>query len=512
MVVYGATPAGVCAAVGAAREGAKVVLAEPTQHIGGVNTGGLCFSDSNQTVRSLLGGLFEEFHQRMESDYVSRGVKLSYTVSEKDSKPWTYEPHVAAKTTADLLREAGVRVLPGEVLKEAPHEGGRISRVVTAKGDVLIARVFVDATYEGDLMAAAGVAWTMGREGRAEYHESLAGRQFPKKPMPISGLDAKGAPLPLITGTDAGPEEEGDRRVMTYSFRLCITADEANRVPFPEPEHYDPARFEAVRRYFTADPKAPLLWDLYPLPGNKADANNGIGKQFSMGIIGGGNTWCEASQEERGRIWEEHKQYTLELYRFLTTDEAVPQALRENLARYGLCKDEFPTTGHWSPQLYVREGRRMRGATVLTQADIQTSSTKTDSIAMGSFPIDSHDCQRIAREDKEVINEGTIFPVRVPGTRHGSVYQIPLSCITPKKAECANLLVPVALSATHVAYCSVRVEPTWMVIGHSAGIAAALAAKQPMAVQDLDYQALKARLLAQKQVLSALGSDARPAR
>ena len=502
VLVYGATPAGVCAAVGAAREGATVVLVEPSAHVGGVNTGGLCFSDSNQEDRHLLGGLFEEFHRRIEADYAARGVKLPYAVADKDNKPWTYEPHVAAKVTADLLKEAGVRVFTGAVLKDLTKQKASIKRLVTSSGDGFTARTFIDATYEGDLMAAAGVGWTIGREGRKEFNESLAGKQFPKKPMAISGLDAAGSPLPLLTGTDAGPEEEGDRKVMTYSFRLCVTADAVNRVPFPEPRHYDPARFEVVRRYFASDAKAPLLWDLYPLPGNKADANNGIGKQFSMGIIGGGNAWCEASQEDRARIWEEHKQYTLELYRFLTTDAAVPLALRETLGKYGLCKDEFPATGHWSPQLYVREGRRMRGAVVITQADVQSQVAKADAIAVASFPIDSHDCQRIARGDKEVINEGTLFPVHERGSKHGPIYQVPYRSITPVKSECTNLLVPVALSATHVAYCSIRVEPTWMVIGHSAGIAAALAAKQSLPVQDLGYPALQERLLAQKQVVA----------
>ena len=501
VLVYGATPAGVCAAVGAAREGTTVVLVEPSAHIGGVNTGGLCFSDSNQTDRNTLRGLFEEFHLRIEADYEKRGLPLPYKVAEKNNKPWTYEPHVAAKITADLLREAGVRVLAGEVLKDLRKQGAAIQSFTTAKGDTFAAKTFIDTTYEGDLMAAAGVSWTIGRESRKEFGETLAGKQFPKKPMPISGMDDKGALLPLLTGKDAGPEEEGDRKVMTYSFRLCLTADEQNRVPFPEPARYDPSRFEAVRRYFAADPKAPLLWDLYPLPGNKADANNGIGKQFSMGIIGGGNTWCEASQQERARIWEEHKQYTLELYRFLTTDEAVPMNLRETLGKYGLCKDEFAATDHWSPQLYVREGRRMRGAAVMTQTDVQTQVSKADAIAVASFPIDSHDCQRIARGDHEVVNEGTIFPVHPPGTKRGTVYQVPYACITPLKSECSNLLVPVALSATHVAYCSIRVEPTWMVLGHSSGVAAALAAKQALSVQDLGYATLKEHLLAQKQVV-----------
>jgi hypothetical protein len=501
IIVYGATPAGVCAAVGAAREGARVCLLEPTEHVGGVNTGGLCFSDSNQMARVALRGLFEEFHQRIEDDYKARGVTLPYTVAEKDQKKWTYEPHVAARVTDAMLKEAGVQVLTGRILASAEMDGTRVQYIATTKGERFTAKQFVDATYEGDLMAATGVSSAIGRESRQEFGESLAGKQYPKKPMPISGLDAQGNLLPLITTKDAGPDEEGDNKVMTYSFRLCLTDKPENRVPFPAPAHYDPARFEAIRRYLTVEQKPFLLWDLYPLPGDKVDANNGIGKQFSMGIVGGGNAWCESHAEARAKIWEEHKQYTLELYQFLTTDPAVPQNLREQLAKYGLCKDEFAATGHWSPQLYVREGRRMRGAYVMTQADILTTNTKPDSIAVVSFPIDSHDCQRVARGDKEVINEGTIFPDRLPDLKRGRMYQVPYRAITPKAGQCTNLLVPVALSATHVAYCSIRVEPAWMTIGHSAGIAAALAAKQNRPVQDLDYAQLQERLLAQKQIL-----------
>ncbi|MEO6785586.1 MAG: FAD-dependent oxidoreductase, partial [Chthoniobacteraceae bacterium] len=345
VLVYGATPAGVCAAIGAAREGVSVALVEPTAHVGGVNTGGLCFSDSNQMVREALHGLFEEFHQRIEADYTARGVGLPYSVAVKDTKPWTYEPHVAMRVMLAMLSEAGVRVHTGEALLRVEKDGARITSITTATGDTFSAKTFVDATYEGDLMAAAKVSWVIGREGRREFGESLAGKQYPKRSMKFSGLDANGNLLPLLTTKDAGADEEGDRNVMAYSFRLCLTADTANRVPFPKPAHYDPARFEAVRRYFAQEKKPVLLWDLYPLPGEKADANNGIGKQFSMGIISGGNAWCEAGPAERARIWETHRQYTLELYRFLTTDPAVPQNLRDTLAKYGLCKDEFADSG-----------------------------------------------------------------------------------------------------------------------------------------------------------------------
>lgn len=498
VVVYGSTPGGFCAAVAAAREGASVILLEPTDHVGGVNTGGLSFSDSNQTVRSTVMGLFDEWHRRIEQDYRSRGIELPYKVKVKDQARWTYEPHVAARVTRQMLDEAKVEVLTNRVLTSVTKEAARIAKLVTSDG-VFTASVFIDATYEGDLMAAAGVGWTIGREGRKEFGESLAGKRFPKAKMPISGFDEEGKILPLITTAAAGPDEEGDRYVMTYSFRLCLTADPSNRAPMPAPASYDPARFEVVRRHLQSGGGG-VAFDLYELPNGKFDGNNSIGGQFSLGLVGGCNGWSEASHPERAALWEAHRQYTLEFYRFLTTDPAVPDATRRKFAELGLCKDEFREQGHWPPQLYVREGRRMRGMYVISQKDILDEPEKKDPIVVSSFPIDSHDCQRIALADG-VINEGTIFPVRMQGRGHGYPYQVPYQAILPKPNECSNLLVPVALSCTHVALSSIRVEPTWMILGHSAGIAAALAARENIPVQALNYPELRERMLAQHQVL-----------
>jgi hypothetical protein len=398
-----------------------------------------------------------------------------------------------------MLKEAGVSVLTKQTLEGVEKAGARIVGLRTS-GRMHTAKIFIDATYEGDLMARAGVVWHLGRESRDEYGESFAGRQYPKEKLAINGFDANGLPLPFITSLRPGDDQAGEETVMVYSFRLCLTKNPANRVPFPEPQTYDPARFELIRRYFQKYPNAPLPWDLYPLPGDKFDANNGIGKMFSMGLVGEANGWCASDPAGRAKLWEKHKQYTLEFYKFLTTDPAVPAKIRATMAELGLCRDEFPETQHWSPQLYVREGRRMDGRFTLTQKDVLKDPKKDDAIAISSFPIDSHDCRRIALPDG-VINEGTIFPVSMPGRRHGYAYQIPYRAITPSASECSNLLVPVALSATHVAYSSVRVEPTWMAIGQSAGVAAALAAKEGVTVQALDYGRLRARLLAQNQVL-----------
>lgn len=511
VIVYGSTPGGFCAAIAAAREGASVILLEPTDHVGGMNTGGLSHCDSNQMVRSTLMGLFDEWHTRVVKDYTDRGLKAPYNPAKKDQSRWTFEPHVAMRVTTKMLDEAGVTVLTERYLKSVTKEGPRIKSLVTKNG-TFTARVFVDGSYEGDLMAAAGVDWTIGREGRDKYGESLAGKQYPKKEMNINGFDDDGKLLPLITTDDAGADDAGDRNIMTYSFRLCLTTDAKNRVPMPKPDNYAPTRFEVIRRYLKAGGNS-VGFDAYalpanqivglgtlPLPNKKFDGNNSIGRQFSTGLVGGANDWHSADEAERKKIWEAHKQYTLEFIHFLTADPAVPKAIRDKYAKFGLCKDEFANYDHFPPALYVRESRRMKGMYVISQRDILKEPKKDDPIAISSFPIDSHDVQRVALRDGGVINEGTIFPVRrIPG--QGYAYHVPYRSVLPKPDQCDNLLVPVALSCTHVGISSLRIEGAWMVIGQGAGVAAALAAKNDVAVQDLEYPRLRERLLAQKQVL-----------
>ena len=501
VVVFGATPGGVTAAVGAAREGATVALVEPMDIVGGVMTSGLSFSDSNQTDRRTLLGLFEETHLRIEAYYKAKGIKLPYSVAVKDQSKWTYEPHVAAKVFDDMLGEAKVKIFLNERLVSVKKNGARIQSFNT-RSNTFTAKVFVDCTYEGDLMAKAGVSYVVGREGRKDYGESLAGKQFPKAPVKASPFDAQGKLLPLMTAKEAGDPEAGDKGVMTYSYRLCITTNDANKVPFSKPANYAPARYELVKRFMAASqPKRPLF-DFYNLPNGKWDGNNSIGGQISLGLVGENWGWPEASYEERDQMWQAHKDYTAGLIWFMQHDESVPEAVRKEMNRWGLAKDEFAKWDNWPPVLYVREGRRMVGEYVLTQSDIITNVTKPDVICIGSFPIDSHDVQRVATADgKGFIAEGTIFPVRIPGYGIGYRHQLPYRAITPKRAECQNLLVPVSLSSTHVAISSVRVEPTWMALGQSAGIAAALAAKTKQAVQDLPYPTLREHLLAQKQVL-----------
>ena len=500
VIVYGATPGGFSAAIAAAREGASVMLLEPTYHIGGLSTGGLSHCDSNQMVRSTLMGLFHEWHARIVKDYTDRGREAPYNPAIKDQARWTFEPHVALRVTRAMLDEAGVKVLTDHDLQSVTKDGPRIVSLVTKRG-AFTARVFIDGSYEGDLMAAAGVDWTIGREGRDDYGEPLAGRRYPKPGMAINGFDDTGRPLPLVTAQDRGDEAAGDANLMVYSFRLCLTTDPQNKVPMTAPTHYDPARFEIIRRYLEAggDPNQ-IGFDLYGLPGRKVDGNNSIGRQFSIGLVGGGTEWHTATKAEREKIWEAHKQYTLEFIHFLVHDPSVPKPIRDKYASLGFCQDEFANSGHFPPALYVRESRRLRGLYVISQKDIMNEPEKDDPIAISSFPIDSHDCRRVAVKGGGVVNEGTIFTVR-KGRGQGYAYHVPYRAVLPKPAQCSNLLVPVALSCTHVGMSSLRIEGAWMVIGQGAGVAAALAVKEGVAVRDVDYPRLRVRLLAQDAAL-----------
>jgi hypothetical protein len=501
VVVYSATPAGVFAAVAAQREGATAALVEPMDFVGGIMSSGLSFSDSNQMARECLGGLFEEFHLRIEKHYIDRGIVLPYKVSEKDQRPWTYEPHVAAAIFNALLEENGVTTFLQHDIKAVEKDGPTIKRIATTGGETVAGRVFIDASYEGDLMARSNVSYRVGREGRVEYGESLAGKQYPKKPVFVSPFAESGKLLPLMTGNDAGPDDTGDEKIMTYSFRMCFTTDPQNRVPITKPADYDQARYELFRRQFAKDPSAPFPIDLYPIPGAKLDGNNGIGKQLSLGLVGASWEWPEASPEHRKEIWRDHRSYTHGLLWFLANDEAVPELIRKRAKELGFAKDEFVKYDHWPPALYIREGRRMIGDFVLTQADILLNTSKPDPVAVGSFPIDSHDCQRVASKDGGFVNEGTIFPKHLKGRPIGQPHHLPYRCLLPKPNECDNLLVPTCVSATHVAFSSVRVEPTWMVLGQSSGIAAALISRADIQAHKLRYEQLKSRLLANKQRL-----------
>jgi hypothetical protein len=487
VVVYGGTAGGVITAVSAAREGASVALLEPGRHLGGMVSGGLGRTDHGR--RETIGGMSLEFFQRVGKHY---GEPVT----------WYFEPHVAENVFQQMLDEAKVQVFLEHRLRErggVRKVGSRIAAIRMEKGGRFAAKIFADATYEGDLVAQSRIAYTVGRESVQQYGESLAGvrpkdraHQFD---FPISAYDDRGKLLPEIQRGPRGALGEGDKKVQAYNFRMCLTSDKANQVPFPKPRAYDPRRYELLRRLIAAltekNGKPPVMKQLFivsAMPNHKTDINN-YGA-FSTDYIGKSWDYPEANYRRRSRIWRDHADYTKGLFYFLAHDASVPKSLQEEINGWGLAKDEFTDTDHWPHQLYVREARRMVGEFVMTQKDIQTELTKPDAIGMGSYNSDSHNVQRFVQDDGTVQNEGNM---EVPVTP----YQIPYRVMLPKRVQATNLLVPVCLSASHVTYSTLRMEPVYMIIGHAAGIAAKMAIDGGKAVQDIDTRALTEKLRAQ---------------
>jgi len=491
VVVYGATSGGVIAAVAAAREGASVALVDPGRFIGGMSSGGLGKTDHGN--KQTIGGYSREFYQRVGAHY---GEPIT----------WYFEPHVAEAVFKEMLREAGVKVFLEHRLREekgVTRSKRRIRRITTEGGEQFTAQVFVDCTYEGDLMAFAGVSYTIGRESTAEYGESLAGVRPKDKhhqfDYPISAYDANGRLLPEIQPGPRGELGAGDKKVQAYNFRLCLSLDRNNQVAYPKPDNYNPWRYELLRRLIDklaeVKGRAPRMNEVMKvdqLPNQKTDVNNR--GAFSTDYIGASWDYPDASYQRRAEIWQAHIDYTAGFLYFLAHDPRVPKPLRDEVNRYGLAADEFIYTNNWPHQLYIREARRMAGGFVMTQRDIQQELTKPDAIGMGSYNSDSHNVQRFVQADGTVQNEGNMeVPV--------SPYQIPYRVMLPKKTEVTNLLVPVCVSASHVAYSTLRMEPVYMIMGHAAGVAAKMAAASGAAVQEIDVQALRARLQQQGAVL-----------
>ncbi len=493
VVVYGGTAGGVITAVSAAREGLRVALLEPRDHLGGMVSGGLGWTDYGR--RQVIGGYSLEFFERVGRKY-GRPIE------------WHFEPHVAEEVFRELAQEAGVQVFYRHRLRErtgVAKQGARVTAIVMENGATFTGRIFADATYEGDLMAQAGVSYTWGREGTREYGESLAGvrDRTPKHQftVPVRPYDGAGKLLPEISPEKKAPDGSADKKVQAYNFRVCMTRVADNRVTFPKPAGYDPARFALLARMLqemdTVKQAKQQKWTAVDvmkpdaLPNGKTDTNNN--GAFSTDYIGGNYDYPEASYATRARIWQAHVDYVQGFLYFLQNDPQVPKALHDDMASLGLCRDEFVDTANWPHQLYVREARRMVGEYVMSQTDIQTKLTKPDAIGMGSYNSDSHNVQRIVNADGFVENEGDM---QVPVTP----YQIPYRVMLPKRGEATNLLVPVCFSATHVAYSTLRMEPQYMIIGHAAGVAAAMAIKGNAAVQDVDPAALSAKLRAQRAV------------
>lgn len=499
VVVYGGVPCGIAASIAAQREGAKTLLIEPTKHVGGLNTSGLNTAESEHMLKWTFGGIAQEFYLRMGKHY------------GKSEPAYYFESGVAEKTFLAMLAEAKVEVRYDLRVEKVEKDGTRIRQITLSDGTSVGAKVFVDAGYEGDLMArAGGIKYTWGREARAEFGEEAAGIRFDKTPRQAATVDENGKLLPGITGWARDfTEAAADRTVMNYNWRLCFSNDPAWRVPMPQAKHYDRTRYRLLENWLrekTAAAQEVKLKDIIDLyshaPGrpDKKEVNNKQAAIISIGDFGAQRDYPDGDYATRDRIIAEHTDYTLGLFQFLATDASVPEKLRTETAQWGLHREEFADNGHWPYQLYVREARRLRGAYVVTQRDVQEDRRKPDSIAVGSHFIDSHHIQRLAVSPTEFLNEGRIWRV-------GYAYQIPYRALTPKAEECANLLVPGAASYTHVAFCTYRLESTWMMAGHAAGLAAAIASRESKSVQAIDVPALQTKLREQKQVIDFLPGE-----
>lgn len=506
VVVYGGTPAGLGAAIVAARQGASVVVIEPSRWIGGMVTGGLSATDKGK--EETIGGFAREFFTRAAA-------------SKPGTPLWYAEPHVNMATFQAMLKEAGVSVITEQRLAAVDVRERRIVGLTTAAGVTYRGKVFIDASYEGDLMAAAGVSYIVGRESREQYGEPLAG-YYPMPirahgedvmeshcadlggdgphyvhgtPAAISGLDERGEPIfGVVRAPDLQPGD-ADGLTQAYNFRLCVTQRADNRVPFPKPANYQPERYQLLLRLIEKYPgiRFGRLFHLKTLAGEKFDLNaQGL---FSTDYPGGNTEYPDGDAATRERIYQDHVDFIQGMLWLLCHDERVPARLRAEANSWGLCRDEFVDNDHWPHALYVREARRMVGAYVMTQKDVQDEIIKPDSVAMGSFVIDCHIVQRILAEDGTVRDEGSF------SDSPSLPYQIPYRSITPKAEECENLLAPVCLSASHVACCTLRMEPVYMALGHASGLAAVMAADSDGSVQQVDIKQLHRRLLEQQAVL-----------
>lgn len=491
-VVYGATAAGVTTAVAAARRGMNVVLLEPGNHVGGMVTGGLSATDVGR--REVIGGMALEFYLRLGRRY--------NLIPHQQFIAWRPEPRVAESVFHEMLTAANVKVLYRHRLKEKTGvalTGGRVRSIEMENGSRFSAPLFADCTYEGDLIAQAKVSYTVGREGVKQYGESLAGirAQTPHHQflVPIPARKANGQLYPEIGDYPMGTPGEGDRKVQAYNFRIIATNNPLNRLPWPKPEGYDPARYELLAVYLKTEEqrlKRTLRFNdiggVGHIPNQKADVNNKGG--FSSDYIGKNWEYPDGDYATRERIWDDHVRYQQGLYYFLANDPSVSPALRAEMNNWGLSLDEFEDTNYWPNQIYVREARRMVGEFVATQKDLQTDVRKPDVIGMGSYNSDSHNIQRIVNAKGFVENEGDVQVGVTP-------YQIPYRVMLPKREECTNLFVPVPFSASHIAFASLRMEPQWMIIGHAAGVAASLAHQAGKTPHEVNIQELQKILLDQ---------------
>jgi len=519
LVVYGSTAAAVTAAVQARIMGKSVIIVSPDKHLGGLSSGGLGFTDTGN--KAVIGGLAREFYHRVWQDYnqpaawkwekrEEYGNKGQGTpaIDGEQRTMWIFEPHVAEQVFEGLIKEYRIPVHRDEWLNRESgvrKSGPRIASITTLSGKRYTGKMFIDATYEGDLMAAAGVDYHVGREATSVYGEKWNGVQtgvlhhrhhfgaVERKisPYVIPGDPASGV-LPRISTAAPGEYGQGDKKVQAYCFRMCLTDHPDNRIPFPKPAGYDPKQYELLVRIFEAGWRE-TFQKFDRIPNRKTDTNNH--GPMSTDNIGYNYDYPEASYERRREIIREHETYQKGWLYFIANDPRVPKDVQTEMRRWGLAKDEFKDNGHWPHQLYVREARRMIGSYVMTEHELLKRRPTPDSVGMGSYGIDSHNIQRYITPEGYVQNEGDI------GVSTNGPYQIAYGALVPKRGQADNLLVPVCVSSSHIAYGSIRMEPVFMILGQSTATAAVLAIDGNSAVQDVPYPKLRERLLKDKQIL-----------
>jgi hypothetical protein len=528
IVVYGGTSAGISAAIQSSRMGKSVVLIEPTSRIGGLTTGGLGQTDIGN--KQAIGGISREFYANIkryydqsenwkwqkQSDYMDGGQTRT---EEGERTMWTFEPSAALSVYKEMISKENIVLVYNERLdrkKGVKIQNGEISSITMESGRTFSGKMFLDTTYEGDLMASADVSYTYGRESNAQYGETLNGVQANIKNTSLlgtvsrngqnhnflTGIDPyikKGDPnsglLPNIV-TKPGIEGAGDKKVQAYCFRMCLTDHPENRIPFKKPDGYKEIDYELLFRNYEAR-KGPIMemynyggsllpWINSSMPNRKTDTNNKFG--FSTDYIGKNYDYPEASYAEREKIVEDHRNYQMGLMWTLANHPRIPEEVREEASRWGTTKNEFERGDGWQQQLYIREARRMVSDYVMTQHNCEGLHIPNDPVGLGAYGMDSHHIQRYVDANGFVQNEGNVeCHVKAP-------YPISYKSIVPKKGECKNLLVPVCLSASHIAFGSIRMEPVFMVLGQSAATAAALAIDNNTTVQDLPYQLLNQKL------------------
>lgn len=517
VVIYGGTSAAVIAAVQVKKMGKSVIVVSPDVHLGGLSSGGLGYTDTGD--KTVIGGLSKQFYQRLFVHYDSDkawvwqkkaefGNKGQNTVAldGEQKSMWIFEPHAAEQVFEDFVKENSLTVYRNEWLdrsaKGIVKRNGKITTIKTLSGQSYEGKMFIDATYEGDLMALAGVSYHIGREANSQYNETFNGVQagvfhhshyFKTKisPYKIEG-DPRSGLLPEISPEPIAPNGTADRKLQAYCFRMCLSNHPDNRIPFAKPEGYDPARYELFARVYKNGYKETFgKYDL--IPNRKTDTNNH--GPFNTDYIGKNYDYPEAGYERRREIIKEHELYQKGLMYFLQNDPRVPTDVQARMKEWGLPKDEFKDNGGWPHQLYIREARRMIGEAVMVEADALGKTNVAKPIGMGSYALDSHNTQRYVTAEGYVQNEGDI------GVKPDRPYSIMYGAILPKENECQNLLVPVCVSSSHIAYGSIRMEPVFMILGQSAATAAVLAINENVAPQRLSYEKLRTVLLKDGQIL-----------